>query len=71
MIFEGWCVGFRALSDAEAEAKWTAAKAEFASQGPAYAGQLGKLELASVAFVNASLRAYDGLTACFGAFMQM
>jgi len=71
VIFEGWCVGFRALSDAEAEQKWKAAKAEYESKGDGYQGRLGKLELESALFVNGKLRDYDALTDRFGAFMQM
>ena len=62
VIFEGWCVGFRALSDEDAEAKWKAAKEECETKGDEYEGRLGKLELESVRFVNEKLREYDGLT---------
>ncbi|WPG99875.1 putative uridine/cytidine kinase [Acrodontium crateriforme] len=71
IIFEGWCVGFRALSDEEVEQKWRAAKAEFDAKGDAYQGRLGKLELESVMFVNQKLREYDHLTDQFDAFMQI
>jgi len=62
VIFEGWCVGFRALKDGDAEAKWKAAKEEFGKEGEGYDGRLGKLKLESVRFVNERLREYDGLT---------
>jgi D-glycerate 3-kinase len=71
VILEGWCVGFRALSDAEVERKWKNAKAEFERNPEAYQGQLGRLELSSVMFVNEKLREYDALTDRFGAFMMM
>ncbi|GAB1728918.1 hypothetical protein NU195Hw_g4950t2 [Hortaea werneckii] len=71
VIFEGWCVGFRALSDSEVEQKWKAAKADFESNGDSYEGQLGKLKLEDVIFINKKLREYDALTDQFGAFMQI
>ncbi|KAK3116809.1 hypothetical protein LTR53_002444 [Teratosphaeriaceae sp. CCFEE 6253] len=71
VIFEGWCVGFRPLSDEEAERKWRAAKAEYESKGDRYLGQLGKVKLESVLFVNDKLREYDALTDRFGAFMHI
>lgn len=70
IIFEGWCVGFRALSDAEVERKWQAAKSDFDNES-GYNGQLGKLKLEDALFVNSKLREYDALTDRFGAFMQM
>ncbi|KAK6397065.1 hypothetical protein LTR65_007564 [Meristemomyces frigidus] len=71
VVFEGWCVGFRALSDDEAEQKWKDAKAEYESKGDGYQGQLGKLQLEHVLFVNSKLREYDALTDQFGAFMHI
>lgn len=71
VVFEGWCVGFRALSDEEVERKWKAAKEEFERKGDSYQGQLGKQRLESALFVNAKLREYDALTDKFGAFAQM
>lgn len=61
VIFEGWCVGFRSLSEEELRRKWEQAKA--AAEGDsAYKGQLGKLHFESVQFVNAALKEYDALT---------
>jgi pantothenate kinase-related protein Tda10 len=71
IIFEGWCVGFRALSDEEVEKKWRAAKAEAEDGDGSYQGRLGKLQLEHVLFVNGKLREYDGLTDKFGAFIHM
>lgn len=71
VIFEGWCVGFRALGDEEVQRKWLAAKAEFESRGDDYNGRLGKLKVEDALFVNNRLREYDALTNHFGAFMQM
>lgn len=71
MVFEGWCVGFRALSDADLEAKWIAAKEQNEWPGDEYKGQLGKQELESVKFVNEKLREYDALTDRFDAFVHI
>ena len=71
IVFEGWCVGFRALGDAEVEEKWRAAKEDFDKNGDHYKGQLGKQKLESVLFVNDNLRKYDALTDQFGAFVHM
>ena len=71
VIFEGWCVGFRALSGDEVQRKWEAAKAEFERDGERYQGQLGKLKLESVLFVNEQLKRYDALTDQIGAFIHM
>lgn len=71
VMFEGWCVGFRALSDADAEAKWKKAKEDYDRNSDGYDGQLGKQKLESVLFVNRRLRDYDALTDQFDAFVHM
>lgn len=71
VIFEGWCVGFRVMSDADVEKKWQAAKADYEKNSDGYQGQLGKQKLESALFVNESLREYDDLTNQFGAFIHM
>lgn len=71
VVFEGWCVGFRALADEQVEEKWRAAKQLFDSDQKSYHGQLGKQRLESVLFVNRNLREYDALTDRFGAFVHM
>lgn len=71
VIFEGWCAGFRALSDEAVERKWLAAKREFESDSDGYKGRLGRQRLESVLFVNEALRGYDALTNYFGAFVHM
>ena len=62
VIFEGWCVGFRAPNDDEVERKWKAAVEEYESKGSEYSGRLGRLQLDSVKFVNNALREYDEMT---------
>lgn len=61
VVFEGWCVGFRALDDRVLEEKWRGAKAE-AEGGGAYDGQLARHRLEHLKFVNERLREYDALT---------
>ncbi|KAL9088178.1 MAG: hypothetical protein Q9165_006305 [Trypethelium subeluteriae] len=69
VIFEGWCVGFRALSPSALESKWSAAVGEARSTD--YQGRLGKHELSHVGFVNERLRDYDGLTDMLDAFVHI
>lgn len=71
IVFEGWCVGFRALSDEQVESKWQAAKAEAEKEDGSYKGRLGKLKLEDMLFVNSRLREYDAFTDSFGAFIHM
>ncbi|RDW92081.1 hypothetical protein BP5796_01475 [Coleophoma crateriformis] len=61
IIFEGWSVGFRALSDAEVGAK-------HAAPGTV---TLGKHRLEDLLFVNERLREYDVMTDCFDAFIHV
>lgn len=60
VILEGWCVGFRHLSDEELEQKWIEAKHR-KEQGKGD-GQLGKLKLKDVKLVNEALKQYDRVT---------
>lgn len=62
VVFEGWCVGFRALGDEELERKWEGARREAMEGGDGYVGQLGRLRLEDMRFVNDKLREYDSLT---------
>lgn len=60
VIFEGWCVGFRALSPAEIEAKQAAPSTT-----------LHKHRLQDLLFVNEKLRDYDVMTDAFDAFIHI
>jgi len=71
VVFEGWCVGFRALSLNDVERRWEDAKSEQRTKGENYQGQLGKLLPGNIMFVNAKLKQYDALTDRFNAFIQM
>lgn len=62
VIFEGWCVGFRSLSDKELVAKWEDAKAARIFDKEAYHGRLAFVELEHVSLINDALRQYDSLT---------
>lgn len=61
VILEGWCVGFRALSQAELQSKWHEAVSMRESIG--YEGRLGWNKLEDLQFVNEALKGYDDLTA--------
>lgn len=60
VLFEGWCVGFRPLSDEELEKRWRAAKEE--EERGSGRGRLGKLKLEDVKTVNEALKGYNALT---------
>lgn len=52
IIFEGWCVGFRALPEDIVEQRWRESRGKY----------LQRHKLEDVLFVNAKLREYDELT---------
>lgn len=60
VIFEGWCVGFRALPRETLVRQWEGAAREREKGG--YVGRLGWNRLEDVDFVNEALRNYDQLT---------
>lgn len=60
VIFEGWCVGFRALPQEELQRKWQDACKR--RDSGTYEGRLGWVRLENVQFVNENLRGYDELT---------
>ncbi|UQC75862.1 D-glycerate 3-kinase [Colletotrichum lupini] len=60
VIFEGWCVGFRALPGAEVEARWKA---------PSRTLQKHKLE--HLLLVNARLKEYDAMTDLLDVFIHV
>ena len=65
VIFEGWCVGFRALKTRDVETKWGDAK----QRGEE--GRLHKQRLQDVEFLNEALRGYDVLTDALDAFVHV
>ncbi|CAG8274315.1 unnamed protein product [Penicillium nalgiovense] len=60
VIFEGWCVGFRAWDDQTLRAKWEAAVQQ--KENGKYDGRLGHVKFEDVKAVNDSLKQYDALT---------
>ncbi|CAI7604143.1 unnamed protein product [Penicillium discolor] len=60
VIFEGWCVGFRAWDDQTLRAKWEAAVRQ--KETGKYDGRLGHVNFEDVKAVNDSLKRYDILT---------
>ncbi len=60
VILEGWCVGFRSLSEHDLKQKWE--DAVMAREAGEYVGRLGFNTLESVANINAALREYDQIT---------
>lgn len=60
VIFEGWCVGFRALSNEQLETAWKEA-VHLETTGN-YQGMLGYHKLEHLRFVNDALRGYEDFT---------
>lgn len=60
IIFEGWCVGFRALSPEQVKAK---------QQAPSTTLHTHRIE--DLLFVNEKLKGYDIMTDCFDAFIHI
>ncbi|OQD73567.1 hypothetical protein PENDEC_c014G03420 [Penicillium decumbens] len=60
VIFEGWCVGFRALDEKTLREKWEAAVRQKESGN--YQGRLGHVKFEDVHTVNDALKRYDVLT---------
>jgi D-glycerate 3-kinase len=56
VLFEGWCVGFRALPEEELEQKWNLSKSENLLQS-----QLRFHELEDIKWVNDKLKKYNGM----------
>lgn len=59
VIFEGWCIGFRALEGDELMQKWKEAVAE--REMGLHKGQLGWNRFEDVQFVNDAWRRYEEL----------
>lgn len=60
VIFEGWCVGFRAWDEKTLHAKWEAAARQ--KESGEYQGRLGHVKFEDVQTVNEALKKYDALT---------
>lgn len=62
VIFEGWCVGFRALDEDTLRARWQDAVRRKEDPASGYDGRLGYVRFEDVKTVNDALREYDVLT---------
>ena len=60
VIFEGWCVGFRARGEKGVRRVWEDAVAEKEKGG--YDGRLGYIRFEDVRFVDEMLKGYDAFT---------
>lgn len=60
VIFEGWCVGFRAWDDETLRTKWETAV--YQKGNGEYNGRLGHVKFEDVKVVNDALKRYDVLT---------
>ncbi|KAJ5156765.1 hypothetical protein N7492_009568 [Penicillium capsulatum] len=60
VIFEGWCVGFRAWDDKTLHERWEAAVQQ--KEAGDYQGRLGHVKFEDVQTVNNALKQYDVLT---------
>ena len=60
VIFEGWCVGFRALPEQDLKNKWAIAVRQ--REEGRHRGKLGLNRLEDVACINQALKEYDQLT---------
>lgn len=80
LLFEGWCVGFRALGEEELRRKWEDAVRELKNekqdegdkvQQERKKGRLARQRFEDVKAVNDALRGYDVLTDQFDALIHM
>ena len=62
VIFEGWCVGFRARPEAEIRSAWEDAVRRRQTDGENYTGRLGYVKLEDVLAINEALKGYDAFT---------
>ncbi|MCJ1284556.1 hypothetical protein MMC26_003889 [Xylographa opegraphella] len=69
VVFEGWCVGFRALGKDGVRRKWEEAKAKASNNN--YEGRLAYNRLEDLVFVDKALMQYDALTDQFDAMIHI
>lgn len=62
VIFEGWCVGFRARPEAEIRSVWEDAVRRRQNDSENYHGRLGYVKLEDVLTINEALKKYDVFT---------
>jgi len=71
VLFEGWCVGFRPLSDETLEGLHSRASGIRHDPKANYNGRLGHNSLQSVTDINDALKQYDALTDQYDAFIHI
>ncbi|KAK9242302.1 P-loop containing nucleoside triphosphate hydrolase protein [Lipomyces tetrasporus] len=72
VIFEGWCVGFKALTDDEVIMKWNESKRvhDLPDQNSSRTA-LWRFRLEDLLFVNSKLKGYDVITDSFDAMIHL
>ncbi|KAI4259298.1 MAG: hypothetical protein LQ352_000838 [Teloschistes flavicans] len=61
VILEGWCLGFRSLSESRLREEWEKA-VQARVEGVSYLGRLGHNRLEDVRYLNEALKGYDVVT---------
>lgn len=62
VIFEGWCVGFRARGEDGVRRAWEEARRRKEEEKDEYEGRLGCVSFEDVRAVDEALKAYDAFT---------
>ncbi|ODH48234.1 hypothetical protein GX48_05632 [Paracoccidioides brasiliensis] len=71
VIFEGWCVGFRARPEEEIRKVWEYAVQQCKQDLVGYRGRLGYVRFEDVKVINDALRGYDAFTDQLDAFIHI
>lgn len=71
VLFEGWCVGFRALPSSMLKEKHERAVSAAREPSAGYRGRLGHSTLENVATINDALRGYDEITSQFDGLVHI
>ncbi|KKZ66288.1 hypothetical protein EMCG_07998 [[Emmonsia] crescens] len=71
VIFEGWCVGFRARPEEEIRRVWEEAVQLRMRDPGGYKGRLGHVKFEDVKVINEALRGYDSFTGQLDAFIHI
>ncbi|PGH06794.1 hypothetical protein AJ79_06435 [Helicocarpus griseus UAMH5409] len=71
VIFEGWCVGFRARPEEEIRRAWEDAVEQRTRDPEGYKGRLGHVKFEDVKAINDALRSYDVFTDQLDAFIHI
>ncbi|KAK5075364.1 hypothetical protein LTS08_001569 [Lithohypha guttulata] len=71
VLFEGWCVGFRPISDEAVKQKHEAASKLAQEPDSNYKGRLGHNALQNLSTINNSLKQYDEITSQFDGLIHI